>query len=291
MATSSSPASEDDPDTIATLRRMGFRDPGSVAAMVRSWHHGRPRATRSARARELLTELMPALLAAFARQTNPDAALVRFGTMLERLPAGVQVLSLFWRNPALLDRMAGILGAAPTLADHLARHPAALDGLLAADVLRRGRDRPRRLARARSWATRGTWRRRWTRRGGWSPSGASRSTPRRWRAHWTRTGPASCAPTSPRRRSARCCRRSRRISRSATAGCPAARLRVVAMGKLGGREMLPGSDLDLVLVYDHAADATGSAGGRRSLAPSEYFIRLAPQMVAALTAPGAEGRL
>ena len=63
------------------------------------------------------------------------------------------------------------------------------------------------------------------------------------------------------------------------------------MGKLGGREMLPGSDLDLVLVYDHDADATGSAGGRRSLAPSEYFIRLAPQVVAALTAPGAEGRL
>jgi glutamate-ammonia-ligase adenylyltransferase len=108
--------------------------------MVRSWHHGRPRATRSQRARELLTELMPALLAAFARQPNPDAALVRFGTMLERLPAGVQVLSLFYRNPALLDRVAGILGAAPTLADHLARNPAALDGLLAGSVAAAGTD-------------------------------------------------------------------------------------------------------------------------------------------------------
>lgn len=63
------------------------------------------------------------------------------------------------------------------------------------------------------------------------------------------------------------------------------------MGKLGGREMLPGSDLDMVLVYDHDPDAAGSAGGRRLLAPSEYFIRLAPQVVAALTAPGSEGRL
>jgi glutamate-ammonia-ligase adenylyltransferase len=55
--------------------------------------------------------------------------------------------------------------------------------------------------------------------------------------------------------------------------------------------MLPGSDLDLVLIYDHDEHAAGSEGGRRSLAPSEYFVRLAPQMVTAITAPGGEGRL
>jgi [glutamine synthetase] adenylyltransferase / [glutamine synthetase]-adenylyl-L-tyrosine phosphorylase len=43
---------------------------------------------------------------------------------------GVQVLSLLARNPALLDRLAGVLGAAPQLADHLSRHTAALEGLL-----------------------------------------------------------------------------------------------------------------------------------------------------------------
>ena len=37
--------------------------------------------------------------------------------------------------------------------------------------------------------------------------------------------------------------------------------------------------------------AAGSEGGRRSLAPSEYFIRLAPQVVSAFASPGAEGRL
>ena len=63
------------------------------------------------------------------------------------------------------------------------------------------------------------------------------------------------------------------------------------MGKLGGQEMLPGSDLDLVLLYDHAADAESSQGGTRSLAPSDYFIRLSHQIVAALSSPGAEGAL
>ena len=279
---------EDDPDTTATLRRMGFRDPGSVAAMVRSWHHGRPRATRSQRARELLTELMPALLAAFSRQTNPDAALVRFGTMLDRLPAGVQVLSLFYRNPALLDRVAGILGAAPALADHLARNPAALDGLLAgaapngpdpAATLRALVADARHLDEALEAARRIVTERRFE-----TDAAALEGTLDADAAGWMRADLADAAiesllpwiETDFARRFGK---------------VPGGALAVLAMGKLGGREMLPGSDLDLVLVYDHDPDATGSEGGQRSLAPSEYFIRLAPQVVAALTAPGAEGRL
>jgi glutamate-ammonia-ligase adenylyltransferase len=280
---------EDDPDTIATLRRMGFRDPGSVAAMVRSWHHGRPRATRSQRARELLTELMPALLAAFARQSNPDQALVRFGTMLERLPAGVQVLSLFWRNPALLDRVAGILGAAPPLADHLARNPAALDGLLAGSAAPAGTDPAaslpalvgdaRHLDEALDAARRLVTERRFE-----IDAAALEGALDADAAGWMRADLAEAAIEAllPRIEA---------DFAERYGAVPGGALAVVALGKLGGREMLPGSDLDLVLVYDHDPDAAGSAGGRRSLAPSEYFIRLAPQVVSALTAPGAEGRL
>jgi glutamate-ammonia-ligase adenylyltransferase len=65
----------------------------------------------------------------------------------------------------------------------------------------------------------------------------------------------------------------------------------VALGKLGGREMLPASDLDLVLIYDHPEAVTESSGGPRSLPASSYFARLAQQMVAAITTPGAEGKL
>ena len=71
-----------------------------------------------------------AMLATLARQPQPDTAFNRFDGFLARQPAGVQLLSLFQRNPGLLDRVAAVLGAAPSLANHLARHPAALDGLL-----------------------------------------------------------------------------------------------------------------------------------------------------------------
>jgi glutamate-ammonia-ligase adenylyltransferase len=279
---------EDDPETLATLARLGFTDPHSVAALVRAWHHGRPRATRSERARELLTALMPALLAAFGRQPTPDQALLRFDRVLSGLPAGVQLLSLLLRNAALLDRIAGILGAAPRLADHLARHPAALDGLLAggppaeaaaiaglpalvkdARHLEEALDAARRLVTARKFEIDVA-----------SLEGAiDADQAGELRADLADTAIAALLP----RVMADFAERHGRI--------PGGALAVLGLGKLGGREMLPGSDLDLVMLYDHDPEATESIGGRRALAPSDYFSRLAPQLVAALTTPGAERRL
>ena len=65
---------------------------------------------------------------------------------------------------------------------------------------------------------------------------------------------------------------------------------VLAMGKLGGREMTASSDLDLITVYDFDPAATGSDGDR-PLAPSQYYARLTQRLISALSAPTAEGLL
>jgi glutamate-ammonia-ligase adenylyltransferase len=65
---------------------------------------------------------------------------------------------------------------------------------------------------------------------------------------------------------------------------------VVLLGKAGGREMMAGSDLDIMLIYAHPQDETESRGGR-PLAASQWFIRAAHGFVAAVTAPGADGVL
>ena len=121
---------DDDPGTLETLRTLGFRDPSAAAGIVRRWHHGRYRSTATARARELLTELMPGLLKALGSTAAPDQALLNFDLFLGNLPAGVQLFSLFKSNPALLELVAAIMGSAPGLAAHLARRTVLLDSVL-----------------------------------------------------------------------------------------------------------------------------------------------------------------
>ena len=65
---------------------------------------------------------------------------------------------------------------------------------------------------------------------------------------------------------------------------------VIAMGKLGGREMTAASDLDLIVIYDFDAQAALSSGVK-PLAPSQYYSRLTQRLISAFTAPTAEGIL
>ena len=94
---------------LRRLKRMGFSNPPQVSQTIRGWHHGRMPATRSARARELLTALKPALLSALARTADPDTAFARFSNSGKRcgpnFPAGrcrIQSSQVFFMMVCLL---------------------------------------------------------------------------------------------------------------------------------------------------------------------------------------------
>ncbi len=126
---------ENDPQTLETIRKMGYQNPASVSEIIQAWHHGSRRATRTKRARELITELTPTLLKALAATSQPDQAFIHFDEFLTRLPAGIQLFSLFSANPQLLDLIAIIMGSAPAMAESLSKNPLLLDTLLTADFL------------------------------------------------------------------------------------------------------------------------------------------------------------
>src|SRR5262249_494735 len=65
---------------------------------------------------------------------------------------------------------------------------------------------------------------------------------------------------------------------------------VLALGKLGGREMTAGSDLDLILVYDSAGEHPASDGSR-PLTGFQYFARFTQRLISALTAQTNYGSL
>jgi len=270
---------EDDPETLSTLGQMGFRDAHHVASAIRGWHHGRIRATRSARARELLTKLVPALLDALAASADPDAAFMQFDRFLSNLPAGVQLFSLFLARPELLKLVAEIAGSAPRLAAHLAQRPATLDALLDADFLSRlpGRaaldamlreqlahasDYEAKLDAARRFASEQIFRvgvQIIQGRAGASEAGPALADV----AECVVTGLLEAVETEVGRR------------------IPGGRFAVIAMGKLGGREMTAASDLDLIFVYD-APDLEAAV---------LHYARLAQRLIVALTALTAAGGL
>ena len=71
---------------------------------------------------------------------------------------------------------------------------------------------------------------------------------------------------------------------------PGGAFAIVAMGRLGSREMSLASDLDLILIYDAPQESAGSTGPR-PLALTSYYARLTQRLISAIAAPTAEGRL
>ncbi len=282
---------DDDPGTLETLASMGFVQPGAVAAMVRDWHHGRMRATRSQRAREILTELVPELLRIFGGTAAPDAALHRFDEFLSQLPAGVQLFSLFHANPGLLRLVADIMAEAPLLAENLARRPALLDAVLSEDFLAPlpppaalAVDLGELLSGARDFEDTLNLLRRW-------------ANERRFQIGvqllHRRLGPAlaggAYADIAETVLGALLPAVAAELARS-HGKIPGGEFALLAMGRLGSREMTAASDLDLILIYD-TPEGREVSDGERPLAITAYYARLCQRLIGAITAPTAEGRL
>jgi len=282
---------EDDPETLETLTRMGFRGASELSATIRGWHFGRYAATRSARARELLTELMPALLTALSRTGDADHAFLAFDRFLGGLPAGVQLFSLLKANPRLLDLLATILGTAPRLAEQLSHRPKVLDAVLdpgffgvlpTAEEMQSGLaamippDLPLDEAadRARVFGKELAFR-----------IGV--------RVLSETVSAASAGLAFSDLAGLLVGRLHEAVSHDTAARhgvFEGGRSAVIAMGKLGGREMTAGSDLDLIVVYDAAPDAEMSDGAR-PVSLTQYYARLTQRLVSAVSVPTAEGIL
>ncbi|MER8411640.1 bifunctional [glutamine synthetase] adenylyltransferase/[glutamine synthetase]-adenylyl-L-tyrosine phosphorylase [Mesorhizobium sp. M0715] len=281
----------DDPDTLQTLHGLGFQRPSDICRVIRGWHFGRYRLTQSAEARERLTELTPALLRAFGQTRRADEALMRFDEFLAGLPAGIQLFSLLQSNPALLKLLATIMGAAPRLAAIITRRPHVFDGLLDPALLTELPDRAYLSARLSAFV---------------EGDRLYEDVLDRLRIFASeqkfligvRLLAGSIDPARAGRAFSDLADLTIEAALKAVTAEFAARHGTIAggvvsllgMGKLGSRELTAGSDVDLILLYDHAPDAEES-NGDKPLAPSHYYTRMTQRLIAAVSAPTAEGVL
>ncbi|MBI1868443.1 MAG: bifunctional [glutamine synthetase] adenylyltransferase/[glutamine synthetase]-adenylyl-L-tyrosine phosphorylase [Methylocystis sp.] len=282
---------DDDPDTIENLSRLGFKHPKTVTETIRGWHFGRYAATRSTLARERLTELTPALLEALGATDNADQAFLSFDRLIGKLPAGVQLFALLAANPRLLHLLAEIVGAAPKLAETISRRPRVIDALLEPAFFERLPDEDELAARfatmlgdARAYEEALDCARIFGQEQifliGVRVLTGTVSVGQAGLAY-ARLAGVVISGLLPRVEDELA------IAHGRVAN---GRVAVVAMGKLGGREMTAASDLDLMLLYDVEPEAE-SVGGERPLAGAHYYARLTQRLIAALSAPTAQGLL
>ncbi len=276
---------DDDPETLATLKRMGFSHPGQVSQAIRAWHHGHIAATRTERGRELFTRLAPRLLEAANATGAPDAAFLRFSDFFGGLSSGVQVQSLFLAQPKLLELVVRVMAFAPEFARTLARQPAALDALLDPaffETIEAPDDLAPAIAGAEDFEAAMDLARRRRRemafRVGVQVLGAVTSAEAAGAAF------ADLADAIIRGLSAAALTE---VSRAA--GDFPGQVAVVALGKCGSREMTARSDLDLMTLY--RPDDRESASAIKGWSAETFYTRFTQRLVAALSAPTGEGLL
>jgi len=276
--------SERDGELFERLTQMGFRRAPEIVEAVRNWRSGAYRAVRGEQARKNLIDLVPVILDQLSRAENPDGGFAAFDRFLAGLRAGGRLFSLLRQNPELIRFVALIIGAAPRFADILARHPHFIDPLVdpgffgaLPDEARLRETLERSLADAHGFEAMLDAIRLFgqehmfligarTISGSLSAEQAGETFARladvllnvvhRWvQAEFAKTHGS--------------------ISGGESA--------VLALGRLGAREMTASSDLDLIVVYDFDQEHPQS-DGKRPLHGSQYFARLTQRMIGVLTA-------
>ncbi|MCJ8517290.1 glutamate-ammonia-ligase adenylyltransferase [Pseudorhizobium tarimense] len=282
---------QDDPGTLKTLTSLGFERPSDIARVIRTWHYGRYRATQSVEARERLTELMPELLKAFGQSSRADEAMLRFDSFLSGLPAGIQLFSLIGNNPNLLSLIVRIMSSAPRLADIIASRPHVFDGMLDPALMAELPTRDYLAERLKTFL---------------APARHYEDVLDRLRIFAAEqrfligirllTGAIDGAVAGRAftdladlliEQSLAAVQREIEAAHGRFAG---GRVAIMGMGKLGSFELTAASDVDLILLYDHQDDAYES-DGEKPLDTTRYYTRLTQRLIAALSAPTAEGVL
>ena len=280
---------ENNRETLATLEKLGFKRPADVSETIRRWHAGSLRATRSPRARELLTRLGPRLLEALARASDPDAAFLAFDQFLGRLPAGVQAFALFANNPHVFDTLIRIMTISPYLGRQLSKRRHLIEALLEsgwpgprAPLVQLAEELEERLARADAYEAKLNEARRWAAEERFEAAArlvTGLIGPDEAAAWFTAIADAAIGALMP-------------VARAETErqlGLIDGALVAIGMGRLGAETMTATSDLDIVFIYDAPEGAVSA--GPKALDAATWHTRLVRRFVTALSATTEEGAL
>lgn len=276
-------AGPEEPRLIKHLATLGFKKPIAVAGTLQAWMAGDYRALRNEATRNAFIEFMPGLIDGLAHAEDPDDAVTAFDRFLGALQRGGRLISLLSQNRELVALVALILGAAPRLGDMLARQPQIMDGLIDPRFFGAMPDQKELSARLA---------------GTLKDAVSYEDFLDRLRLF----GQESLFLIGTRILSGTVSAQQASVAFADVAegivhtvhglvtdqfAAQYGRIKgqqtaILAMGRLGSREMTASSDLDLILLYDFDEDAPDS-DGERSLHGAQYFARLTQRLISAFT--------
>ncbi len=273
----------DDPRLLAHLAMLGFKKPIMVAKTVQQWLEDDYRVLRNESTKSAFVEFVPGLIDGLAHAEDPDDAVTAFDRFLGALQRGGRLISLLSQNRDLVALVALILGAAPRLGDMLARQPQIMDGLIDPRFFGAMPDQKELSARLATTL---------------KDAASYEDFLDRLRLF----GQESLFLIGTRILSGTVSAQQASVAFADVAegvvntvhglvtdrfAVQHGRIRgqetaILAMGRLGSREMTASSDLDLILLYDFD-DENPDSDGERPLHGAQYFARFTQRLISAFT--------
>ncbi|MFB0612064.1 bifunctional [glutamate--ammonia ligase]-adenylyl-L-tyrosine phosphorylase/[glutamate--ammonia-ligase] adenylyltransferase [Aurantiacibacter poecillastricola] len=278
---------DDDAGSTAISVPAAFRE--RFETRVEHWHNTL-RALRSAEARKAFEAIEATLLESLSAAPDPDHALARWETLLERLPSAINLFRLFEQRPGLLDRVLRILTLARPLADELARRVELLDALIDPNAL----DLPGSIETlaARMEAAEDTD----------YESRLDRLRQVVGDERFALGAQMVECRHDPLEIAEGLCRVAEAAVRTGADAAiadfqakhgriPGSELVILGVGRLGGGALTHASDLDVIFLFTDPGEIGVESDGERPLSTALYYNRLAARVTAALSVPTAEGAL
>ncbi len=271
------------------LENMGVSETTRFTNMIARWRSGKIVALRSPPAKESFEAVLPQLIISIAGSPDPEKALRRLDSLIDKLPTAINFFRMLEARPGLRDMFIRILSHAPVLADALSRRTELFEGLIDATAL----DLPPSVEQLSVQFAR-------------SEAGDDyQILLDRVRAKVGEKRFALGVQLIEKRHDAldiaagyaRVAEAAIRVLTAATISefaakhgrVPDSEILILALGRLGGQELTHASDLDLIFLFtgDHAAESDGD----RPLGATQYYNRLTQRIVAALSVATAAGPL
>lgn len=262
-------------EALARLAGLGFRQPETVWQALQRLRSTARYQSLPENSRARFDRLVPLMVRTAAGFPDPEATLARMLTLLETIARRSSYLALLVEYPESLTHLARVCSASPWAADYLTRHPVLLDELLD----------PTQLLEAPDWraladALRGEL-------GEGVDPERQMDVLRHFKHAWTfRILARDLEGLLPIEKladelTALADLLLAEVLRLCWLGLPRrhredARFAIIGYGKLGGKEMGYASDLDIVFLYDDAAEAAQETYSRLAARINTWLTTMTP---------------